>query len=72
MYGPPDEIDSHPSGGTYERPAAEGGGYAVTYPFEDWGYRRFENIGSMSIEFVDIKMSGEFRMTLDPNEKYKK
>src|SRR6266446_7039709 len=25
-YGPPDEIESHPSGGSYERPMAEGGG----------------------------------------------
>jgi GWxTD domain-containing protein len=72
LYGPPDEIDSHPSGGTYERPASEGGGSALTYPFEDWRYSHFENTGSMTIEFVDPTMSGEFRMTLDPNEKYKK
>src|ERR1035438_1537370 len=26
MYGPPDEIEAHPSGGTYQRPAEEGGG----------------------------------------------
>src|ERR1051325_7634179 len=26
MYGAPDEIESHPSGGTYERPIDEGGG----------------------------------------------
>ena len=26
MYGPADEIESHPSGGTYERPMDEGGG----------------------------------------------
>ena len=26
VFGPPDEIDSHPSGGTYERPIEEGGG----------------------------------------------
>ena len=25
MWGPPDEVDSHPSGGSYERPADEGG-----------------------------------------------
>ncbi|MBV9225780.1 MAG: GWxTD domain-containing protein [Acidobacteriaceae bacterium] len=29
-YGPPDEIDSHPSGGSYERPYEEGGGETST------------------------------------------
>src|SRR5947209_7422833 len=36
MYGPADEIESHPSGGTYERPMEEGGGSTSTYPFEAW------------------------------------
>lgn len=72
MYGPPDEIDSHPSGGPYERPTSEGGGTVVTCPFEDWRYSHFEGIGSLSIEFVDPASSGEFRMTLDPKAKYKK
>ena len=45
MYGPADEIDSHPSGGTYERPIEEGGGSTSTYPFEDWRYRYLEGIG---------------------------
>ena len=31
---PPDEIESHPSGGTYKRPPAQGGGTTTTYPFE--------------------------------------
>ncbi len=69
-FGPPDEIDSHPSGGTYERPAAEGGGETSTYPFEDWRYRYIEGIGNdIAIEFVDPTMSGEYRMTMDPSEK---
>lgn len=71
-YGPPDEIDSHPSGGSYNRPDSEGGGSAMTYPFEDWRYSRFEGVGSLTIEFVDSSSSGELRMTLDPKEKYKK
>src|SRR6266496_4252323 len=33
-FGPPDEIDSHPSGGSYQRPSAEGGGSTTTFPFE--------------------------------------
>jgi GWxTD domain-containing protein len=72
MYGPPDEIDVHPSGGSYHRPASEGGGTVMTYPFEDWRYAHFQGIGSLTIEFVDVASSGEFHMTLDPKEKYKK
>jgi GWxTD domain-containing protein len=69
-FGPPDEIDSHPSGGTYQRPAAEGGGETSTYPFEDWRYRYIEGIGNdVNIEFVDTTMTGEYRMTMDPSEK---
>ncbi|MBV9266518.1 MAG: GWxTD domain-containing protein, partial [Acidobacteriaceae bacterium] len=69
-YGPPDEIDSHPSGGTYERPIEEGGGETSTYPFEDWRYRYIEGIGSnIIIEFVDTTMSGEYKISTDPEEK---
>jgi GWxTD domain-containing protein len=69
-YGPPDEINSHPSGGTYERPAEEGGGTTSTYPFETWRYRYIEDIGTnIEIEFVDTTMSGEYHMTMDPSEK---
>ena len=69
-YGPPDEIDSHPSGGSYERPIEEGGGETSTYPFEDWRYRYIENIGTnIMIEFVDASMSGEYKIATDPEEK---
>src|ERR1700761_4600578 len=54
VFGPPDEIDSHPSGGSYERPMEEGGGETSTYPFETWRYRYIEGIGQeVMIEFVD-------------------
>lgn len=69
-YGPPDEIDSHPSGGSYERPIEEGGGETSTYPFEDWRYRYIEGVGTnVIIEFVDTTMSGEYHISLDPEEK---
>jgi GWxTD domain-containing protein len=69
-FGPADEIDEHPSGGTYERPAAEGGGETTTFPFEDWRYRYIEGIGNdIMIEFVDTTMTGEYHMTMDPSEK---
>ena len=69
-YGPPDEIDDHSSGGTYERPPEEGGGETSTYPFQQWRYRYIDGIGTnIIIEFVDPTMSGEFHMTMDPSEK---
>lgn len=69
-FGPPAEIESHPSGGTYERPIEEGGGTTSTYPFEKWRYRWIEGIGNdVQIEFVDPTMTGEYRMTMDPSEK---
>ncbi|MGC2663214.1 MAG: GWxTD domain-containing protein [Candidatus Acidiferrales bacterium] len=70
MWGPPDEIQSHPSGGSYDRPAEEGGGETSTYPFEDWRYRYLEGIGeNVELEFVDPTMSGEYHLTMDPSEK---
>src|SRR4051795_11389416 len=69
-YGPPDEKETHPSGGSYERPSEEGGGTTSTFPFEQWRYRYIEGIGTdIIIEFVDPTMSGEYRMTMDPSEK---
>jgi GWxTD domain-containing protein len=69
-FGPPDEIEGHPSGGMYERPYDEGGGFTSTYPFEVWRYRWLEGVGSdILIEFVDPTMTGEYRITIDPSEK---
>src|SRR5450631_560183 len=69
-FGPPDEIDGHPSGGTYERPPEQGGGETSTFPFEDWRYRYIEGIGNdVTIEFVDPTMTGEYHMTMDYTEK---
>jgi GWxTD domain-containing protein len=70
VYGPPDEIDSHPSGGFYERPIDEGGGQTSTFPFEDWRYRHIDSIGEqVQIEFVDTCMCGDYHMTVDRGEK---
>jgi len=69
-YGPPDEVDSHPSGGLYQRSPEEGGGSTTVFPFEKWRYRYLENIGTdIVIEFVDRTNSGEYRMTTDSSEK---
>ena len=69
-FGKPDEIDSHPAGGSYDRPSYEGGGNTTTYPFETWWYRHIEGIGSdVEIEFVDPSGSGEYRIARSPDEK---
>src|SRR5256886_2236168 len=70
MWGAPDEIDSHPTGGTYDRPMEEGGGSTSTYPWETWRWRYLEGIGeNIILEFVDPSGSGEYHMTMDPSEK---
>jgi GWxTD domain-containing protein len=69
-YGKADSIDSHPSGGNYERPMEEGGGSTSTYPFETWHYRYLAGIGdNIDIEFVDSCMCGDYHMTIDRSEK---
>ena len=70
VFGPADEIESHPSGGSYERPMEEGGGETSTFPFETWRYRYLEGIGQeVIIEFVDTCMCGDYHMTMDRSEK---
>jgi len=70
MYGPADEIEAHPSGGTYDRPIEEGGGTTSTFPFENWRYRYLEGVGQeVEIEFVDTCMCGDYHMTIDRSEK---
>src|ERR1700756_5690530 len=70
VFGPPDEVESHPSGGSYKRPMEEGGGETSTFPFEQWRYRYLEGIGQeVIIEFVDSCMCGDYHMTMDRSEK---
>jgi GWxTD domain-containing protein len=70
MWGPPDEVDTHPAGGPYQRPASEGGGQTSTFPFEDWTYHYLPGIGeNVELEFVDPTMTGEYRLTTDPSAK---
>jgi len=68
-YGKPDEIDSHPAGGRYEREASEGNGSTSTYPFERWFYRNIPGRSGAEIEFVDPTGTGEFRLARNPFEK---
>jgi len=69
-YGKPDNLESHPDGGQYTRPADEGGGTTVTFPFEIWNYHYLEGIGNdVNIEFVDTCQCGDYHFTLDRGEK---
>jgi GWxTD domain-containing protein len=70
MYGKADEVESHPSGGAYQRESYEGGGSTSTFPFEKWFYRYIPGVGSgVEIEFVDPTGSGEYRIARNPDEK---
>ena len=69
-WGKPSSVESHPSGGNYNRPTYEGGGSTTTYPFEIWFYRYLEGVGSgIEIEFVDPSGTGEYRIARNANEK---
>lgn len=69
-WGKPDSIESHPSGGAYDRPSWEGGGSTSTYPFEIWFYRHLDGVGDgIEIEFVDPTGTGEYRIARNANEK---
>jgi GWxTD domain-containing protein len=69
-FGPPDEIEDHPSGGSYQRPREEGGGSTSTFPFAQWRYRHIDDIGDdIIVEFVDTCFCGHYRLTMDPSEK---
>src|SRR6185369_14624371 len=49
-FGKPDEVESHPSGGSYQRESWEGGGSTSTYPFERWWYRNLPGRSDIDIE----------------------
>ena len=69
-YGKPDSVDSHPSGGSYDRPMEEGGGTTSTFPFEVWHYRYLEGIGdNIDLEFVDTCQCNDYHLTIDRSEK---
>jgi GWxTD domain-containing protein len=55
-YGPPDEIESHPSGSA-----------TMPYPTEQWLYHHIQGVGeNVIVEFVDQARNGLYRMTSDP------
>jgi len=64
VFGPPDEIESHPTAERYQRPPEEGGGVTTAYPFEQWRYRHIEHVGdNVVVEFIDHGTFGEYPMS---------
>jgi len=70
VFGKPDEIESYPAGGSYERKPHEGGGWTSVYPFEIWRYRYIEDVGDdIELEFVNDAGGNLFRLTMDQQAK---
>ena len=69
-WGPPDQQEDHPTGGTYDRPQEEGGGTTSTYPWVVWRYRYLEGVGQeVNIEFVDQCSCGDYKISTSVNDK---
>jgi len=68
-YGKPDDVESHPSGGPYNRESYEGGGSTTTYPFERWFYRHIRGRAGAELEFIDPTGTGEYRLARNPFQK---
>ena len=53
LYGPPDEIDSHPDG--------------PPYPFEEWRYKHAAGLGdNVILNFIDPTRDGSYRIAPGP------
>jgi GWxTD domain-containing protein len=69
LHGPPDEIDSHAAGSTYDRPPEQGGGSTTVYAFDIWRYRHLDDLGdNIELWFADPTGTGEYHLTMDPGE----
>ncbi len=57
VYGPPDELESHPKGDD-----------SHNFPYEVWEYRMIQDVGNnVLVEFIDPTRTGEFQQTTDPS-----
>ena len=70
VFGPPDEIEAHPSGGTVQPPHGRGRRRDFDLSLRDLAlplHRRSGRQGQeVMIEFVDTCMCGDYHMTIDP------
>ncbi len=63
MYGPPSEIESHPSGGASNLGSDAGGRTVSTYPYEVWRYYHIDGIGDdVTVRFEDRTGTGDYQM----------
>lgn len=70
IHGPPVQIEAHPTGGQYQRPLREGGGWTQAYPWERWRYHFIEGVGQdIELEFVDRSLTGQYKLALNPEQK---
>jgi GWxTD domain-containing protein len=70
VYGPPDEVESHPTASDRDRPPEEGGGRTHTFPYVIWRYRDLAGFGKdIEVDFVDACSCGDYRLSLDPASK---
>ena len=72
VHGPPLGIESHPGGPVTRLSPKSRGGLATTstFPYDVWYYASIPGIGTaVSLEFVDASMSGEYRLTTNPDDK---
>jgi GWxTD domain-containing protein len=70
VYGPPDQIESHPSRAVREEllPTKDVTGSAN--PYEVWHYRHLKVIGQdVTVKFVDSCRCGDYRRKVEPSEK---
>jgi GWxTD domain-containing protein len=69
MYGPPDDIESHDSGGIYTSPFGEQ--TIPKVPYEIWHYRHVEGLGdNVTLPFADICKGGDYRLTKSGGSHY--
>lgn len=69
-FGKPDQIESYPAGGSYQRKPHEGGGWTSVYPFEIWRYRHIPGVGDdIELEFVNDAGGNLYRLAMDPQQK---
>ena len=67
--GPPDDRETHATGGIYYRSEREGGGSTSRYPWEKWWYRHIDNVGDgIELLFSDSSISGEYRLVMYEDE----
>ena len=69
LFGPPDDVDSHPIAGPEWRPPKDVSGSAK-YSWESWHYRHIEGIGeNLDLEFIDLAGSGNYTLRTQLSDK---